>query len=415
MISINNTTLALNFRTIPNIFYSPSLSKNKNIFLNDSYKVPMKIKDINTFEVSIPVKEEEKSKVVNLVEVTTDEGYSGIGELRRAYDYSCLIDTKTPPPRHTISTTIVEKCLSPLLIGEDPFDIERLFNKMYRSTQSVGQRGLVIIAISSIENALWDIIGKAAGKPVYKLIGGQVHDRIKAYASLKGYPSIDDAVNGAVHYLEKGFKAIKFHQREVESSIKLRKEVEEDVEIMIDPFGWWTPSETIKEARKLKESNITWLECPVYPTDDIDGLAKVTSAVGDIVPICAGENEYTIWGFKHLINKRAVNILNPDPVKCGGLWQAKKIAALAEVEQVLCTPHSACSEVGLETSLHFAASTPNAGYAEVWGTLLSIIDGLTESILVNPIEIKKGYLKPSDKPGFGIEIDWDIIEKFAVK
>jgi len=372
----------------------------------------MKIKDIKALEVSVPIENQKKRKTVNLVVVTTNEGITGIGELRRAHTYVCLVPSYERPSG--IVNSIVESCLKPLLIGCNPFDIESLFDKMYRATQNVGQRGLMIIAISGVEQALWDIIGKAAKQPVYNLIGGCVHKDIEAYASLGRYPTVNETVKGAIHYIDMGFKAIKLHQREIESSKALRIEVGEDVKIMLDVNGLWTPDVTIKKAKELADYNITWLECPVYPQDDIDGTARVTAIVGDRVPICAGENEYTIWGFKNIIDKKAVNVINLDPVKCGGLWQAKKIAALAEVERILCAPHSACSEVGLETALHLTTSTPNCTYAEVWGTVLDVMEGLTESVLAEPLKIENGFIKASSKPGFGIELNWKVIDKYTI-
>jgi len=141
----------------------------------------------------------------------------------------------------------------------------------------------------------------------------------------------------------------------------------------------------------------------------------VTAAVGNKVPICAGENEYTIWGFKNIVRSHAVNIINHDTVKCGGLWQAKKIAALAEVEQILCTPHSACSEAGLEAALHLTTSTPNCAYAEIVYPTLLVMTGETPSLLVKPLELKAGIMRASSKPRFGIELDEKTVSKYAIR
>lgn len=364
----------------------------------------MEIKDIRPIEVSVPVharKYERKRITTYLVEITTDEGITGIGESR---------SFGVP---YGVFSAIVEGCLKPLLIGCNPYNVESVYDKMYRTNQNIGQSGLLIIAMSGVEQALWDIIGKTAKQPVYNLIGGCVHRDIEAYASLSRYPNVVEAVKGARHYIDMGFKAIKWHQQEIESSKALRRE-EKDVKIMLDVSGLWTPDEAIKKARELADYNLTWLESPVYPQDDIDGLARITAAVGDRVPICAGENEYTIWGLKQFVNKRSVNVMNHDPVKCGGLWQAKKIAALAEVERILCAPHSACNEVGLEVALHLTTSTPNCAYAEIHAALRYVMEGLMESILVEPLKIKNGFIRASNKPGFGIELDWGVVDKYTV-
>lgn len=363
----------------------------------------MEIKDIETIEVSIPIIDREGGKNAYLIEITTDEGLVGIGEARSAGIPFGIVPQ------------IVDKCLKPLAVGCSPFDIETLYDKMYRTTQNYGQKGLMIIAISGVEQALWDIIGKVAKQPVYNLVGGCVHKDIEAYASHPHYPTVHEAVKAAKHSIDLGFHAIKFHQREVESSKILRKEAGEDVKIMLDVNGLWTPDEAIKKARELEDYNMTWLECPVYPQEDIDGTAKVTATVGDKVPICAGENDYTIWGFRHYIHKRAVNIINHDTVKCGGFWQAKKIAALAEVAQILCAPHSCCTEVGLEAALHLTTSTPNCAYAEIHSqNILLSMEGLTESILTKPLEVRDGFIQASNKPGFGIELDEGTLNKYRV-
>ena len=363
----------------------------------------MGIKDVRTIEVALPIQGRSRPYGINLVEVTTDEGIVGIGESRAQ-----------GIPFGVISE-LVDKNLKPLVVGGSPFDVEALYDKMYRHNQNVGQRGLLIMAISGVELALWDIIGKTVRQPVYNLIGGSVHRDIEAYASLGGFRTPAEAVKGARHYIDMGFRAIKYHQEEIESSKLLRKEVGEDIKIMLDVSGLWTPDEAIKKARELADSDMTWLESAIYPQDDVDGFAKLTNAVGDRVPICAGENEYTVWGFKSLIEKKAVNIINHDTIKCGGLWQAKRIAAMAEMQGILCAPHSACSPVGLETALHLTTSTPNCAYAEVIHFNLQVMDGLSESILAKPLEIKGGLIRASDKPGFGVELDEKVIEKYAVK
>lgn len=362
----------------------------------------MEIKNVRTTEVSIPAKNRKAPLVTYLIEVTTDEGVIGIGESR----------SQNIP--HGILSSIVDKCLKPVVVGCNPFDVELLYDKMYKATQNIGQKGLLIIAISGVELALWDIIGKATKLPVYSLIGGCIHKDIEGYASVGGYPPAE-AVKVAQHCKDLGFNAIKFHAKEVESSIATRKAMGDDFKIMLDVNGLWTPDEAIRKAWELADAKMTWLECPVYPQEDVAGTAKVTAAVGHRVPICAGENEYTIWGFKNFMEKNAVNIINHDTVKCGGLWQAKKIAAMAEVEQILCAPHSACGEVGLETALHLTTSTPNCAYAEIHAWQLSVMEGFVESILKKPLELRKGMIQASNRPGFGVELDMKVLEKYTVR
>ncbi len=374
--------------------------ENKPVEFNEEFSV--EIRDVRAIEVALPIQGRNRPYGINLVEVTTDEGTIGIGESRGQ-----------GIPAGVISA-LVDSNLKPLLVGCSPFDVEALYEKMYRSNQNVGQRGIMIMAISGVELALWDIIGKIARLPVYNLVGGRVHRDIKAYASLGGYRTPAEAVKGAKHYVDMGFRAIKFHQREIESTKMLRRELGDEIEIMLDVSGLWTPDEAIRKARELADSNVSWLESAIYPQDDVQGFARLTAAVGETVPICAGENEYTVWGFKDIIEKKAVNILNHDTIKCGGLWQAKKIAAMAEVQRILCAPHSACSPVGLETALHLTTSTNNCAYAEVIHSTLYALEGLSESILERPLELNKGFVRARDGPGFGIELDGKVIEKFKI-
>lgn len=174
----------------------------------------------------------------------TDEGVTGIGEAR-----SLAIPTG-------VVANLVEG-LKALLVGCSPFDVELLFDKMYRRTQTFGQRGLAIIALSGIELALWDIIGKIVRQPVYNLVGGCCNRDIIAYASLRNHPSVASAVDAAQHYIDLGFKAIKFHQREVESTKALRRAVGDDIKIMLDVSGLWAPDEAIRRARELVDCAVT--------------------------------------------------------------------------------------------------------------------------------------------------------------
>lgn len=173
----------------------------------------MGIKDVRTIEVALPIQGRSRPYGINLVEVTTDEGIVGVGESRAQ-----------GLPFGVISE-LVDKNLKPLVVGCSPFDVEALYEKMYRHNQNVGQRGLLIMAISGVELALWDIIGKMVKQPVYNLVGGCVHRDIEAYASLGGFRTSAEAVKGAKHYVDMGFRAIKYHQEEIESSKLLRKEV----------------------------------------------------------------------------------------------------------------------------------------------------------------------------------------------
>ncbi len=392
----------------------------------------MKIVDITSIPLSCPIEplmssiEYMGKRDVLLVKVTTDEGITGISEA--ASFGGPLVTTKT----------IIEKELKPYLVGEDPLNIEKLWDKMYQRTFFHGRRGVIISAMSGIDIALWDIMGKVANLPLYKLLGGY-RDRVRAYASM-GYYQVskgpEELAARISERVRKGFTAVKIKvgrnpfgaigrsepsvfpysdlcvasmDEDIERVAAVREAIGNKVDLLVDANCSWKPHVAIKMARKFEKYDIYWLEEPVIP-DDIEGSAMVAAAID--TPIAGYETEYTRYGYKELVTRRAVDIVQPDVTWAGGITEAKKIANLASCHNMQCVPETFSSALAVVANLHFIASIPN-------GELLELDQNpnpLREELIVEPITVdKKGYVKLPQGPGLGVQLNEEIVEKYRVK
>jgi len=273
------------------------------------------------------------------VKVLTDEGIYGVGE-------------SSGWPR-VIETAIRD--LTPVLIGEDPNNIEALWQKMYLAMMHHGMTGIVGSgAITGIEMALWDIKGKALGTPVWNLLGGKLRDRIWAYSHAR------DA-DRALELVERGFTALKTGgvQTPLQQVKVIREAVGPDVDLMVDAHGppWMTTRDAIRLGRALEEYDLLFYEDPVAP-ENVEALARVADAVD--LPIAAGERHAHMYGVRELIEREIVDVVQPDTGRAGGLLQMKKIAALAEAHYVTVAPHSgSLGPVAEIACLHLLATLPN--------------------------------------------------------
>lgn len=358
----------------------------------------MKITDIKTFPLSIPFRPmrppspwAEGARKQIMIRLHTDEGLVGVGE---SFALGAPLAV----------CNVIEAELKPILLGDDPTQIERLVEKMHRATFLYGRRGLAMIAISGVELALWDVTGKARGLPVYELLGGLVAPRIRAYASLLRYPSPAEVAEAAHDYVGRGFGAIKLHQTDVESVAAARAAVGPGVEIMLDVNCVWNPREAIAMARRLAPYNLYWLEEPVWPPEDYRGLSEVAAAVE--TPIAAGENEATTFGFREMIAQRAVDILQPSMTKVGGLLEFRKICALAASANLSVAPHSFYFGPGLAATLHLIASTPGCLFVEF------PTGELETPLLTNPIQAKDGHVQVPAGPGLGVELNKEAFTRY---
>jgi L-alanine-DL-glutamate epimerase-like enolase superfamily enzyme len=357
----------------------------------------MKITDVQVVPLYIPLKEtppiSTSGKASNyhvLIKVLTDEGIVGYGEAYRM----------TPGALGTF----IEEALKPHLIGKDPNRIEMLWDLMYGVTFLYGRKGFVLNAISGIEIALWDILGKFRNLPIYAMIGGLCQDQIKAYASLPRYKTPEDVATAARRCVEDGYTAVKLHQNDMESIKAARMAVGPNIDLMLDVNGAWKVYEAVKMAKVLEEYGYLWLEEPVLPMDDYDGLAEVRESA-DLM-IAAGENEYTLSGFKELIAKRAVDIVQPDVTKAGGILACRKIFALVEAWNLRLAMHSYCFGPGIAATVHLSLSNLLSEYVEIHALPL-------EAYYMHPeMRPEKGYITAPVGPGLGIEIDEDVVRQY---
>ena len=249
--------------------------------------------------------------------------------------------------------TIVEQNLKPRILSEDPFSVEKIWDIMYR-TQVHGRKGETMKAISTVDCALWDLIGKVKREPVVRLLGGPVQEKAPAYASMLGFSlKPEDVVKRCQDYVDKGFSAMKWFFRHgpgsglpgVKKNIDLVKTIRDavgyDVELMLDCWMSWSVPYTIKMMKKLERYELSWLEEPLMP-DDIDGYAKISKMLE--IPIAGGEHEYTRWGARELLKHKAVDVLQMDVTWAGGITDMRKICALASSEGVPVIPHAGWAE-----------------------------------------------------------------------
>lgn len=311
---------------------------------------------------------------------------------------------------------------APMLIGEDPARIEHLYQKMYR--QSFFRPGVIgMSAVSGIEQALWDIAGKAAGKPVYQLLGGAVRDKVRMYTHLGGgdmravYETQLGAdaramVDLALEVVAKGYGAVKVLITPPTESLNgiaayrlaerlmgaLRDALGEGIDIMVDCHGRHFPANAIEFCRVLAPYRPYFIEEPV-PPENVDAMAEVRRA--SPVPIATGERLVTRFEFRPLFEKQACHIIQPDLCHCGGLWEARKIAAMAETYYLGVAPHNPLGPVANAAALHFALSTPNFLIQE---DMLSDVPWRWD-VVHHDLKTEGGYWLKSDAPGLGIDIN----------
>jgi galactonate dehydratase len=351
------------------------------------------------------------------VKVSTDAGSYGLGECYPSAPASAVAAMVAHMAEH--------------LVGEDPLDVDRLWEETRRRYLFLGgQAGTLITALSGVETALWDLAGKALGVPVYRLLGGAFRTRIRVYADCHAGADSSPAAYAtrAREAVARGFTAIKFdlddadhpHKRDhwnrsltaaelatmVERVTAVRAAVGPTIDLAIDLHGQYDTHSGIQIARALAPFNLMWLEEPV-PPENIAALREVT-AIG-VVPICAGENLYTRYGLRDLITTQAAHIIMPDIAKCGGLSEARKIAGLAELYYIPFAPHNVSSPVGTIAACHVCATIPNFLILEWHAFDHPHWEDLVQG--EKPI-IKDGYITLGDAPGLGVELNDDVARRY---
>ncbi|MER3500430.1 MAG: mandelate racemase/muconate lactonizing enzyme family protein [Candidatus Fervidibacterota bacterium] len=343
-----------------------------------------------------------------LVKVVTDEGVVGWGECS--------------PMQPPVIVAHIEHTLKRLIIGESPFDLERLLERMFIAPYKIAGQALAI-AISGIEIALWDIMGKALGVPVYKLLGGAYRTKVPVYASSMRRDILpQEEAKRLAELVEKfGFRAVKvrvgnyfgadedvYPGRSVEVVREVRKALGDDIAIMVDANSAFTPSRAIELGRRLEEFGIFHFEEPC-PYTDLDANAQVAAALD--APVALGEQEWDLVRFREMFVKRACDIVQPDVIKVGGFLRCKKVAGMAEAFNIPVTLHNTQPTIGTIATVHFAASTPVCRYPQEF----NIEPHPFAHRLVKELpKVEDGSITLPDAPGLGVEVDEEVVKELAM-
>jgi L-alanine-DL-glutamate epimerase-like enolase superfamily enzyme len=329
-----------------------------------------------------------------LVRVDTDGGVTGWGE---GFGHRIFTATKAA----------IDSFIGQMFIGRDPTAISALVDEVQRNLGGVGRNGPALYALSAIDIALWDIAGKLAGLPLYRLLGGSPRAKLPAYASLLRYGEPAAVTQYVERALKRGYRHIKLHEITVKPIQAAREAAGPDIPIMIDCNTPWTVGEAIAMARELKRFNPKWLEEPVWPPEDHAGLARVQLEGG--IPTAAGENAM-LPEFKGMLEAGAITYAQPSVTKVGGVTQMRKVMALADAHGVEVVPHSAYFGPGLIASIHCIAAMPREGLVERYDADFAV-NPLHDAILPD----NTGCIAVPQGPGLGIEPDLAIIEKLRVR
>ena len=340
-----------------------------------------------------------------LVIVTTDEGIVGYGEAGFSAEY---FPTVGP---------IVNDQLGPMITGRDPLEIGGLWQEMFEATHMWGRRGIETYALSGIDMALWDILGKVAGQPVYRLLGA-VKQRARAYFAPSLKPT-DEVVAEAREAVADGFTAIKLRLgKDVVEAARLvgavREAVGDDVDIMVDANMAYDRRTALSVARMLETFGVAWLEEPIM-CRSLSQYVEDNSWLSERVclKLAGGESLLTRFEYIELLERRTFDVLQPDCTSVGGISEAKKVADMASAWNIECVPHIACSSgtgIGLAAGLHLILSCTNAPLIE-----FDAYRGLGwEGFLTQPLEVENGYVAALDAPGLGIELAPDALERFGI-
>lgn len=341
-----------------------------------------------------------------LVEIRTDDGITGIGE--------CIV-RKAPQ----VTKTVVDQLLAPVILGRDPHDVEGLWDEMFAQLRGWGHyRGFVFEAMSGIDTALWDILAKAAGLPVYKALGGAGRPRVPCYTSSVYFADVPVMVAEAEGQIAAGHTAIKVkigrsaalggRGTDVASVRAIRQALGPGVQIMLDVNSAYDAATAITVGRQLEDADITWLEEPV-PPDDLDGYRKVRS--GQPIPVAAGESEFGVFGFRELIRRRAIDVVQPDVARIGGFTGARRVGVLVHAHNLRYAPHTGFSAgVAHLASLHVAASVPNLMTYEYFYAPNPLRDIFTQPF-PRP---EAGWITLPQGPGLGLELDERVMKRFEV-
>jgi L-alanine-DL-glutamate epimerase-like enolase superfamily enzyme len=379
----------------------------------------MKIASIELVNVNIPLKPSDLPKPVGrnygcfmLVRIKTDNGLEGIGD--------GYYGNSAPG----VAATILET-LAPEIMGRDATAVGGLYERMYRAGFYSGRIGIYSYAMSAVEMALWDLLGKYLGAPVYTLLGGLANRAVApyptlravmdereerkapVYASLQTFQTPEEVGVVAKAAAEEGFKSVKLHQVDLASVKAAREAVGGEIEITMDVNGVFNTVEAERFARRLSEYNVGWFEEPIWPPDDYSALARLRRR--SPLPIAGGENESTIYGFERILEAKAVDILQPEMLSVGGLLEMYKVIGMAQARNVPVAPHGFKFGPVLAATLNLSLLSSNIFTTETpWFKLEA-------NLFKKGPQIINGWAFPSDLAGLGFEIDEDVVKEYRIK
>lgn len=359
-------------------------------------------------------------RYVALIKVSTDEGIVGWSDIETQPHVGAAV-VNAPS-----GGQIGMESLRAALIGENPLERERLWQKMYRYLAYYGRQGAGMQMLSGADIALWDIAGQAAGQPVWALLGAKYRDRVKAYASTLFRPTADDMKRAVEGYLAQGFRAIKFgwgvfgHDLALDIALvrAARQAAGPAVELMVDG-GWYGVAygqpfkprpikDWIRLVKALEELDVFWLEDFLHP-ENLAGYAAV-AAQAVTLRIAAGEQAAGVAEFERLADEGRVDVLQPDLSRCGGLTVGRQIADLATRRQIDCAPHAWLTDLLKATSLHLNAYLMHSLYLEYNVSSASLLNHLCQE----RIAMVDGFLPVPDGPGLGVRVDEGVVERYRV-
>lgn len=340
-----------------------------------------------------------------LVEIFTDAGLVGLGNAALS---------------PLVTKSLIDTYLTPLLIGADPWDTEYLWQQMYRRTMAFGRKGVAMTAISAVDIALWDLLGKDTKQPVFRLLGGRTKDKIPVYASRLYSMPLDELRVEAQKYKDEGYQAMKLRygwgpldgaagmQKNIDLVRTVREVIGDGIDLMTDAYMGWTLDYAKRMLPLLEPFNLRWLEEPVIP-DDTRGYATLKSY--GRVPIAGGEHEHTIFGFRELLEAEAVDYIQFDTNRVGGISQARKICALAESFQVPVVPHA-----GQMHNYHVSMASLNCPISEFFPQVdVEVGNELFWYIFDGEPIPTNGYIQLDDTlPGLGLTVNEESLKRFKV-
>ena len=329
-----------------------------------------------------------------LVRVDTDEGVTGWGE---GFGHRIFTATKAA----------IDSFIGQMFVGKDPTAMSALVEEAQRGLGGVGRNGPAMYALSAIDIALWDIAGKLAKLPLYRLLGGSPRKELPAYASLLRYGEPAAVRQYVERALKRGYRHLKLHEILVSTIGAGREAAGPDIPIMVDCNCPWTVAEAIAMAHRLRPFDLKWLEEPVWPPEDHAGLARVQAQGG--IPTAAGENAM-LPEFKGLLEAGALSYAQPSVTKVGGITMMRKVMALADAHGVAVVPHSAYFGPGLLASIHCIAAMPGGGLVERYDADFAV-NPLHDAILPDG----NGCMKVPQGPGLGVDPDMAVVEKLRVR